>query len=260
VGVLDGVDVKLRRARHHVDDLVEQVDSALARSPRLIRSEETTIPPSVIYRVPKLLALSAEWSAIVGDMLTNLRAALDHLACQLVVLDGQRPGRETSFPIVWEPTRATVKPEGWKSGQPGLRRADLQAEVEDVQPYKLKAADGVSLLSLINEFCNEDKHRELLIVERFPDLDEVWWGSNSDWPEVRVTLNPHLHADGDWVLRFDFLGKDPPPEFSPNVGGLIVVLDEGPLVWRTTPIQTAVKIMLDFVEDSIVGRFRPFFG
>ncbi len=197
--------------------------------------------------------LSPEWSAIVGDILTNLRAALDHLAWQLLILDGQEPGRSTSFPFALDPANAIIKPRDWKKGDPGLRRRDLREEVERLQPYELAGQDG--LLWWINELCNTDKHRELLIVGLFPDLNQVWWGGES---KVRTYVN-QPRVDGEWVLKFVFEGADPPNDFKPNVGGMIVVLDEGPAIVRTTPIQSTMSVTVDLVEDSIVGSFRHFF-
>lgn len=159
-------------------------DATIATSDcRLVRSDEG-VPPSVVFRAHGMPRLSPEWSAIVGDILTNLRAALDHLAWQLLILDGQEPGRSTSFPFALDPANAIIKPRDWKKGDPGLRRRDLREEVERLQPYELAGQDG--LLWWINELCNTDKHRELLIVGLFPDLNQVWWGGES---KVRTYVN-----------------------------------------------------------------------
>ena len=40
-----------------------------------------------------------EWSLILGDLLHNLRSALDHLAWQLVVDGGGTPSQDTNFPV-----------------------------------------------------------------------------------------------------------------------------------------------------------------
>jgi hypothetical protein len=42
---------------------------------------------------------------IFGDMLYNLRAALDYIAWQLVLVNRGQPGRHTSFPCVSDPAK-----------------------------------------------------------------------------------------------------------------------------------------------------------
>lgn len=263
MAALDGVDLKLARARHHLADLTDQVNRAIATSGFALSSTIEGTPRAWVYRVVGVPVISSEWTAIVGDILTNLRAALDHLAWQLVLLDGQVPGRETSFPLVDTPTtrngqpRAVVKPDGWRQGDPGLQRADLRAAVESVQAYGHENA-----LWQLNQMCNIDKHRELLVVNLFPDIGDVWWGSNEGDPPATPTFNSKRPlTDGDWLVRFDFAGEEPASTFEPHVGPILVVLDEGPLALRTTAIQKTMSVMVTLVEQSIVNwQFRRFFS
>jgi len=263
---LDGVDVKLARAHHHLNDLTAQVDHELATWGYTFSSAIEGTPPVLVFRVHGIPTVKPEWSAIVGDILTNLRAALDHLAWQLVILDGQVPGHQTSFPLVDSPanraghSRTIVKPRGWKHGDPGLLRPDLRATVESVQPYQYAdSSEGARQGALwqLGHLCNVDKHRELLIVNLFPD--DVWWGSAEGDPSPIVTYNAKPEHDGAWVVRFDFAGKEPPEHFTPHVGRLVVVLDEGPATLFTSPIQHTLAAMTALVEDTIVNAFRPFF-
>ncbi len=41
-----------------------------------------------------------EWFIRLGEILYNLRSALDHLVWQLVLANGKTPGRDNSFPII----------------------------------------------------------------------------------------------------------------------------------------------------------------
>ena len=47
------------------------------------------------------------WSVSFGEILYNLRSSLDHLVWQLVLANGQTPGRHNAFPI-------TNDAQGWE--------------------------------------------------------------------------------------------------------------------------------------------------
>src|SRR2546422_4197410 len=69
------------------------------------------------------------FGAIIGDALTNMRAALDHLASQLFIATNQAPtDARINFPIVSDPGKALKS----------LQRAPAAAApiVQRVQPYQ----------------------------------------------------------------------------------------------------------------------------
>lgn len=76
-------------------------DAALPHSPDVDRSfaSETNF---VLY-VDEVAEVPLTFSAIIGDVLYDLRSALDHLAWQLVIANGGTPNRDTAFPIYSSP-------------------------------------------------------------------------------------------------------------------------------------------------------------
>jgi hypothetical protein len=119
----------------------------------------------IVLRLPKTVEpFPAEWSLRLGDVVSNYRASLDHLAWALVKR-GNRAGslseeeeRRVYFPIFTSPTEFSRRAPG---RLPGVRRTDL-AIVRRHQPYqrgKRKLADHV--LSVLNACSNLDKHRAL---------------------------------------------------------------------------------------------------
>ncbi len=69
-----------------------------------------------------------ELSILAGEVVHQLRSAVDHIAYGLVVAAGNEPTRNTSFPIC--PTRpSTLRVHG------GVSRQALM-KVDDVQPYQ----------------------------------------------------------------------------------------------------------------------------
>ena len=94
------IDLKVRRARALVAKLASLITSKLA--PDAYRFEKSLEPGGsrVAYRVRDVPTADLEWSIRIGEVLHQLRSALDHLAWQLVLLDGARPSRQTQFPIL----------------------------------------------------------------------------------------------------------------------------------------------------------------
>lgn len=78
--------------------------------------------------------MDPQWRLQIGEILFNLRSCLDHLAWQLVILDGGKPGEYTQFPIRETPFS--------KAGNltatqivPDIKCAQILEALEEVQPY-----------------------------------------------------------------------------------------------------------------------------
>lgn len=152
---LNGVHLKLSRARKHIEDL----DAEIRRGGRPYRVSAQgqgngylTIvgfkgPPT---RLPDDLALS------VGDCLSNLRSALDHLAWQIVGARGIVPSGKTKFPI-YDHGRAAV------CGDFGCVAGPVAEVIHLVQPYQRNDHEA-DLLWILNYLRNKDSHQTLHVV------------------------------------------------------------------------------------------------
>jgi len=93
-------------------------------------------------------------------MISNLRASLDYLIWQLVLLSGNRPGRRTGFPVVrrakdWEVQSRTA-----------LRGVDPEwvARIEERQPFKRRERPSIHPLAILDHVSNLNKHRFLPVA------------------------------------------------------------------------------------------------
>src|SRR5438128_2063569 len=86
--LFDGATLKLERARYHISELERAIAEFLARKPfrAVIDVGETPNQRRLTYRVGE--SVPKVFSAMIGDAIHNLRAALDLLACELVRLNG----------------------------------------------------------------------------------------------------------------------------------------------------------------------------
>lgn len=223
-----GVGLKLKRAHRQAADLKTAMETALGPDRYTIYSEHDIESGDYTYRVRKVPPLDPDWTIIVGEILFDLRSALDHFAHQLVIGHSKGdPGEKTQFPIRDTPFDKQGKLV-LAAIRPRLEDAELRDAIDKVQPYY--GMDGAPLidmhplrrLSLMN---NWDKHRLLLLTVHVLDIDQVWWGANDGDPEANWRLSTEPLKDGSEIARFNFGGAERPPHFQPNLA-LTVAIEE----------------------------------
>ena len=170
-----GIELKIQRAEFHYRSLETQLRNFQDLYAKVFVPQVVNNGYKHLYWAHDPPALDPRWSAIIGDCVHNLRSALDHLACQLVIAHGGDPNRATNFPILDKPPfrpacsqypRWTHLPRRHGRPEPlrvrgGIDPAALQI-VESVQPYK--GTDTGHMLSLLGNLDNLDKHRDLTVV------------------------------------------------------------------------------------------------
>jgi len=195
--------LKLLRAVEHLVSLDAEVRSfSRAERDRLLHDGDAEMPE---YFVPSWSATPApegwpgqhgvelphRFGVVIGDLLGNLRSALDHAVNGLA---GDKAGQYTKFPIY---TSSRKFKGGAKGDLEGVPRP-LWTEFERMQPYH-RHARGKRLLLLAN-LCNADKHRVLHITSALLDqsarpsgfVGEVMFrdfGVLGDHAEVRITFS-----------------------------------------------------------------------
>lgn len=157
---LDGPRHKLGRAERQLDDL----EAEIARFLRRDTYEITQNFDSETGRVELWFVMKhrppLSWSVAIGEIVHNLRSALDHLACQLFLHSGGTDCGSTQFPILIDDTDAGFQ--RWIDDRlPGLSNA-MAAELRPLQPYKRGDEARSDPLAILNRLSNQDKHRLLV--------------------------------------------------------------------------------------------------
>jgi hypothetical protein len=267
MGQLDGVYAKLDRARQHAHDLHTSVSDWSTAPTYRFEREPGAKPGSYVWKVHGLAPLNPEWSVLFGDFLTNVRAALDHLAWQLAELDvaagGQGPSEATNFPIKEQDVDRKGNPKPARIQ--GVVNPSVIAAVESVQPYETARRTGEpathDVLYGLNKLVNIDKHRLLLVVVQALDIDRMWWPLPDGVPQPDLRLNPRPLSEGDTVAWFDFHGHQVPSDFDPHLA-LRIRLDDGPRVptVRGLSLTNLVSTLYGSVEQVVGLKFASFFG
>ena len=169
---LAGIHAKIRRAEQQIqmisdeaDEICKDVQQCIVREVHQDLDEQTWV-----YRGPTLSA-PIEWSVIIGEILYNLRSALDHLVWQLVLANDQIPGRHNEFPI-------TKDHEQWQRERSNLLKGvgqRHQAMIGYLQPFTggINLPFDVSKLNALNDLSNIEKHRHLIVTVLASSVSDV---------------------------------------------------------------------------------------
>lgn len=225
------IRVKIERAEKHLDDLEPAVRSLGEATFKLISLDSQSETRKPFLNVRALNIYPPEIPAITGDVVHNLRCALDHLAFHLVqvgITFGETP------PDKWEdiqfPIFSSMKSyeDGKRRRIQGARREAIEA-IDALKPYK----GGNEPLWLLRRLDNTDKHSFIL-----PIGEDVIMGGVS------------LKAYEPYFATLDDAENDDDVDFPANEP-----LSE-PAVGRANALLPTLNKLSELVSN-IVMTFRP---
>lgn len=201
---LFGCQLKLDRAYEHMEALNRAMQGFLWRGPyELWKNIDRQTNDYVVYmRIRDDPPI--KWSIIIGEICHNLRSALDHLAWQLVKANGNKPNRNTGFPIFSDDPfadNASEKTlERWERMTRGMHTDDI-AILKGFQPYN--TGDQANPLFMLNSLSNRDKHREMHFTQNVARYTKVEFTDMRDL-ELEPLMEPYrgTFEDGTVVLQY----------------------------------------------------------
>ena len=188
---------KLERAKKHLIDLKAGIEKFHKSVPFEVFKEENEAG-DLVFRVKIHKAVpEGEWSLIVGDLVHNLRAALDLRISELVRANGNAISRDHAFPFA-NNVHDYQRVSGGRLV--GLTPSQIQT-VDSLNPY----GGGNSLLWELHTLDILDKHRQLIISGSaqqsvIVDPTEILRKMQPDWniPSMPIALRP---AERDFPLK-----------------------------------------------------------
>jgi hypothetical protein len=189
------VRIKVKRAKHHIEYFNGRIDDFFrgVPNPYPIIREDDPKTGDLVFKLGKCLPIPEDFPAIIGDILQNLRTALDHLAWQLVLANGETPTSQTGFPIA-EDLKKFEAMFGRKVE--GISESAIK-KIRALNPYGRADED----LWGLHELNNTDKHRLLFVVGAAHtgiDVDVTKFHPGVNIRSVRFMLKP---ADLAWPLK-----------------------------------------------------------
>lgn len=193
---LDGAYERVRRAGIHLVNLNRRVNALKVK----IRNNITVYgePKPMISKDRKMVgyylgSTSAHIepvpliiSVLVGEIIYNLRSALDYLIYELAQLDSQQIKQGTQFPIEDCPKRFGCRRNTFLKGVNDKHVTDI----ERLQPYK-----GCEWTRVLRELSNPDKHRHLTARQSSFGItfaNPFYGGTKAGIPNQPVDVNPRL--------------------------------------------------------------------
>jgi hypothetical protein len=160
--------LKFNRAAKHFRELQTEVNAFWSREPVVTTFEEPEHYRAIgmheiVATVNEFLPLPI--SSIIGDLVHNLRSALDLLACDLVSLNGKSP-KGVYFPFC---KCAADLPQAIKDKNFDRASPAAIAALTKLGPYK----GGNDALRAIHDLDIQDKHRTIIpaiLAARTPDM------------------------------------------------------------------------------------------
>jgi hypothetical protein len=154
------VRLKIERADEHIADLQAKIRSFFDSNPYKIATKRDPNTRQLIYYVDSVEPVPVAFTTITGDILNNLRSALDHLAQQLYLVGtgGTKGYRDqTSFLIAESAKKFKA---GLLGKVEGMRQDAIDA-ICALEPYK--GGKGADLWAF-HRLNNIDKHRLIVTV------------------------------------------------------------------------------------------------
>ena len=256
---LEGVEAKVERAKHHVQELNAALQGFFATNPYVVGTKINPETREVIYHVVSVREVPPMIDVIGGEVLQSLRSALDHLAYQLVLVGtGQSgPFHHVYFPIF----NSAQEYQTGKTRQIQGMRQDAIDAIDAVKPYK----GGNDALWQLHRLNIVDKHRLLVTVgSSFESVDigpTMMRGlrgimpDDQEIPDLALFLRPE---DNLFPLKADdelFIDQ---PDAEPNKNQQFtfsVVLSEPGVIEGESLVETLHQ-MVDLV-DHLIPIFRP---
>ncbi len=252
VNALSGVRAKLARSLELLIDLDtlmhEYLDSDPVDLQRQIQPDGLTSVFALLVTTEPPLDLALR----VGEVVHQLRSALDHLANQVVRAAGHQPTRRTSFPIIIRPPRKAVAIHGG---------ADPKAlsVIDQVQPYHRKHEPERHPLAVLDKLWNIDKHRNLSLAATMLANSQIHVSdAQGEW-RVGGQFQPGPLADDGIVGVFRFEGGGPPADAEVEASGDLFVAFADTGRWGTDrPVTEILEELHQYVSVTVVSRLEPF--
>jgi hypothetical protein len=150
---------KLVRAQEHINELHTEVQRYFQKDPAKMVREENTSPDQYIAQIVPRITIPGRIPVIIGDALTNIRAALDYLVWELVLAAKNQPTEKNMFPICTTPEAFAQQLARHRlDGVP----VDAIAEIKALQPYHDGQDAEGHVLAMLDALCNVNKHRRVL--------------------------------------------------------------------------------------------------
>jgi hypothetical protein len=257
IGGIESAKLKIDRATVHIEEFKLGESRYTATQPDAISQQPDSAPKLQFTEAPPPCL-----AVIAGEVIYQLRSALDHLAFDIVklnpnkvVLPDKWEGR-CQFPLLSQiPTKGnpamTLSPlprDHFDNSLPGISDNAFTL-IESLQPYH--GGDGPTQLGIIGALSNVDKHRHLHVINPQAYHRQIYT-DNRFITEIAVRVR-----DGAELIPTE--PHSPDSEYvHGGVANPFVTFDESVLDKRTAdlPVEYILELCTKAVSDFVIPAFE----
>jgi hypothetical protein len=241
---LNSVRQKIFRAQQHLETISLELEGYFKTNPGKMVMEPESDPNNPAFTFQPRTSIPARFGLIAGDCFQNLRSSLDYLVWELVLAANGKPTEKNMFPIC--STIEAFKNQIRRHRLDGVP-PDAVTEIDGLQPYHLGQDWQKSILWVIDDFTNINKHRRVpLTMLRAAQSNitpieingELWMRG----PVPALDDNAKFHASQVQVN----------PKFF-----ACITFDEGPA--KGMEVSSSLFGWINFVANDLVPKFDRFF-
>jgi hypothetical protein len=233
--------------------------SFLQPNPERIEGEFDAQRSEWVYMPRRTPVVRLGWSAVIGDILSNYRSALDYIAAQLVLSGGGQVTNRTAFPIIDSPTANWPSTSHERLGGAPSSAIDI---IKLMQPYQPGNGGQLNALSLLRDLNNWDKHEALHTTVHVALVS--WWAISYSYRGVQTVGTETIHSGplkagepvGTWGLVSE---RGQQPEVNrPLIVTYDIAFEGGP---PSTRGRSVIEVLTDIAlaVDETVPQFEKFF-
>jgi hypothetical protein len=248
------VRLKIDRANHHIRDLASQIIAFGESRPYESRHDRNPNTRCIECTLTKVGELPDPLSTITGDVIHNLRSALDHIAYLLCISRSGCKGSSVYFPI----SEDALKYEAEAPRKIKGMRQDAVKAINRIEPYGGGAGD---ILWRLHALDNADKHRLLVpILARYtsfqiaPIFDALFKKLPPDFP-LKPKFPESLYLDVERPVEMKvgqvLFCSEPDAEPYDNMKFRTEIAFDEPGIIEGKPVIPTLQEMLNFVENVV---------
>lgn len=234
----------------HIEELIKSIsdttdpDIAVVRKGTLAGESGHPVSGSVVDDVTIKPRDPTPWSLMIGDVVTNLRSALDHIAWALAL----RQAEISKTLLTPSDERGISFPLGDIAGKFGVSKCILPAAVDTIeyfQPYNRTKRPELELLGVLDELSRIDKHRLVIAIERLVRLRV----NSSQTQILRARLDQPYRQ---WVLSESTVEDDFEPE------GAFDIVTYPPVRGHRGFSTLELHDIYNLIRDEVIPAFAGF--
>jgi hypothetical protein len=196
-----------------------------------------------------------DWGPLIGDVLHNLRSALDHLAHALAVENVGTPlpkeiGASVEFPIF------DGEVNFHRHGRPKIvgLSSEAQTAIEALQPYRRYPDPHIDPLWLLYQLSNIDKHRRPTVTAFY--LDPNVSGSPGAL-DIEIAA-PAAVKSGETFVLGSYGQRSAEEQPDVRFGFVYDIAFQEALAWNPPWVKEILYAIWSYIGTTVVPTLEPF--